>query len=280
MDIFRGSASKKSLKYDHLRLYGSGKGLSRGDAERLAQTMATQRILEEYCETNGLGFVSSYVRLGRDANLLDTGKRRISMVHHVDSIAGGEKNGRNSAGEAPGGRRTKKGKGGVAHKNDDIRQTLLAFRHMDDGEECIIDDNYDFGDFYQDRTNEKDGDYDGNNEYSDPDDGHVDDGIEDDDEPYVIEDEITTHPPTPVTPTDYAEEQLRCFDQLLMLRENICMRENTTSKFLSNAILGELCRHPPTDVSSLKAIAGASPLIERHAQSILKITKKALIPAG
>lgn len=63
VDIFRGSASKKSVKYEHLRLYGSGKSLSRGDAERLAQTMATQRLLEEYCETNGLGFVSSYVRV-------------------------------------------------------------------------------------------------------------------------------------------------------------------------------------------------------------------------
>lgn len=63
VDVFRGSSSKRYSKYTHLRLFGSGKGLSRGDGERLAQTMATQRILEEYCEANGLGYVSSYVRV-------------------------------------------------------------------------------------------------------------------------------------------------------------------------------------------------------------------------
>lgn len=257
VDIFRGSASKKSLKYEHLYLYGSGKGLSRGDAERLAQTMVTQRILEEYCEANGLGFVSSYVRSGRDAGLLDSGKRRISMVHHVDGVAS-DKAARHGASDASAYRPAKKSrdKDTGTHKSDDIKQTLLAFRYMDDEEECVIDDNYDFGDFYHGQAE-----------------GGDDDGAE---ESCVIEDEVEEiPPPMAAAPVDYAEEELRCFDQLLMLRESICMKENITSKFLSNAILGELCRHLPTDVSSLKAIVGSGPLLERHAQAILRITREA-----
>lgn len=246
VDIFRGSASKKSLRYEKLRHYGSGRGLSRGDAERLAQTLVTQRILEEYCEANGLGFVSSYVRIGRDASLLDTGKRRISMVNFDQDQGASSSRGRNS-GDVPN-KRGKKSAVTKETKGKDIRKALELVKNMDYDEEFIIDDDYTYGDFHRDH------DHDGDVMEQ------VDCGLE-------------KSPNLSQENEENTEEQLQCFDQLLMLREDICMKENVTAKFLSNAMIGALSKRPPAELASLRAVTGGGPVVEKHANSILRITR-------
>lgn len=237
VDIFRGSASKKSLKYENLTLYGSGKGLTRGDAERLAQTLVTQQVLEEFCETNGLGFVSSYVRVGRDASSLESGRRRISMINHVEDEPRSRQNNREV--KPAKGRKPMKFTGGIS-------QSLEAMKRMDDTAENFLDD--DFYDFHeqqqhqhQHQLSDKDeifiddeddvimesytnDDY-KNNQYKQ--DSFIDDDCYDDDngsettseqvvmdeEPYLVDAKVDCR-------------QLSCFNELLQLREsvNYCLK--------------------------------------------------------
>lgn len=350
VDIYRGSASKKSIQYDHLPLYGSGRGLTRGDAERLGQTMVTQRILEEFCEANGLGFVSSYVREGREgASLLD-GRKKISMIQSMDAQRGSSEGAR---GGAVGGARTlgpgrAKRRGGA--KGKDIRQTIELVRDMDDdGEHHLTDEDYtDFrtnigglrgeeedeeetglhgnpsgersgggslrggkrgrGDDSMDKGDAMDrGDSmngGGSVNGGDPTGGGskerkkavqqrvpiVLDDEEEGGEPYeedevVMEEERLSFPlrrsqPPPSmssgeTPSEAMERrQLLCFDELLQLRERICMRTQLSSKFLSNSVIGRLSRSPPGELAALRKIVGDNALVEKHAEAILAVTRK------
>jgi bloom syndrome protein len=232
VDIFRGSASKKSVQYEHLRQYGSGKSLSRGDAERLSQMMVTQRILEEYCETNGLGFVSSYVRMGSEAHSLEDGRRRVSLINHVGEEKGGRQSGSKECREV-----SKKKAFSKVTQSKDIRQALEVFRNADDEGERYLDD-YD--------------------EFHHPADEHYD---------------MTMDESESVDPGK-DQREMQCFDELLRLREKICMKTNLSSKFLSNAIIGELSKMPPKDAASLAAITDGGPLIEKHQVAILAVTRK------
>lgn len=279
VDIFRGSASKKSIKYDNLRLYGSGKTLTRGDAERLAQTLVTQKVLEEFCETNGLGFVSSYVRVGSEADALESGRRRISMINHLnDECIKGRRSSESKAKNS-----VDKDKRFAPIKTKDIRSAIVAVREMDDTEENFLED--DFADF---RHVDDYGNL-GNNDIEpididDGDDNFVDDYDMVDRHDCGGIDEIENNDPQVLamerTPTGAVSElerkQLLCFDELLQLREQICIKTNLSSKFLSNAVIGDLSRHPPSDLATLKQRLGDgnNQLIERHFDTILRITHK------
>lgn len=347
VDIYRGSASKKAIQYDHLPLYGSGKGLTRGDAERLAQTMVTQRILEEFCEANGLGFVSSYVREGREgASLLD-GRKKISMIQSLDSQRGSSEGATRGAPRTLGPGRAKRR--GV--KSKDIRQTIELVRDMDDDEEHHLTDE-DYTDFRAniDGRREEEEDEESTEEepaecrgktgrgkrdrgdsaggggepkgrksnaqqrvaivLDDDDEEEPHDGIGEDDEEeeevVMMAEERQSFPlrrqqpppppspgmmhssPSPLLPPSLCppvssgeppseameRRQLLCFDELLQLRERICMRTQLSSKFLSNSVIGRLSRSPPGELTALREIVGDNALVEKHAEAILAVTRK------
>lgn len=77
------------------------------------------------------------------------------------------------------------------------------------------------------------------------------------------------------TPSEAMERrQLLCFDELLQLRERICMRTQLSSKFLSNSVIGRLSRSPPGELVALRKIVGDNALVEKHAEAILAVTRK------
>ena len=61
LDIFRGSLAKPYAAYRHLEHFGSGKDLSRTEAERLVQHLLIENILQDQCVSNAMGFVNTYV---------------------------------------------------------------------------------------------------------------------------------------------------------------------------------------------------------------------------
>lgn len=280
VDIFRGSSSKKSLQYDDLPLYGAGRSLSRGDAERLSQTMVTQRILEEYCETNGLGFVSSYVRVAKEADSLLEGKRKVTMIEHV----GGESSRKSSeTRETSSSRGKRMGSRASSIKTRDIRDAIELVKEMSDGEENYIDDSFDYGALYHVEANDED-------HYGD--DFIVDDDVYKLDEMENVNDDHeysrghtrtndkrwegkSDQAPRYVSMDEEDERrQMKCFDELLQLRERICMRTKLSSKFFSNTTIGQLSRHPPADTAALVAITGGGVFVDRNSEAILEITKK------
>jgi ribonuclease D len=52
------------------------------------------------------------------------------------------------------------------------------------------------------------------------------------------------------------------------------MKDRISSKFLSNAMIGELSRNPPWDLHALKAVIGGGKVIEKHTADIMNILKK------
>lgn len=88
IDIYRGSAAKRISKYQNLTEAGKGKNLSRVDTERLIQNLCTKQVLKEYCVSNKMGFVSSYVKVGPASRQLDNGQLRIILVTTEDDQIG------------------------------------------------------------------------------------------------------------------------------------------------------------------------------------------------
>jgi superfamily II DNA helicase RecQ len=88
IDIYRGSAAKRIAKYQRLNEAGKGKNLSRVDTERLIQNMCTKQVLKEYCVSNKMGFVSSYVKVGPMARQLDNGQLRMVLITTEDEQVG------------------------------------------------------------------------------------------------------------------------------------------------------------------------------------------------
>ncbi len=80
IDIYRGSAAKRIAKYQSLPGAGKGKSLSRVDVERLVQTLCTKQVFKEYCVSNKMGFVSSYVKLGPVSRQLEIGQLQIVLT--------------------------------------------------------------------------------------------------------------------------------------------------------------------------------------------------------
>lgn len=88
IDIYRGSAAKRIAQYQRLAEAGKGKNLSRVDTERLIQNLCTKQVLKEYCVSNKMGFVSSYVKVGPAARQLDNGQLRIVLITTEDDPVG------------------------------------------------------------------------------------------------------------------------------------------------------------------------------------------------
>jgi len=108
---------------------------------------------------------------------------------------------------------------------------------------------------------------------------------EDYDEVYLEED----FPEEEMIEASAAEEEKRksellCFDELLRLRNEICMKEKLPSgKFLSNAIIGRISKSPPENEAKLKEMLaeGTTPLsaialrlLEKYNVAILAITRR------
>lgn len=80
LDAFRGSAAKKALRFQDCEHYGSGRDLSKTDAERLLQYMVTQQALRTYNQTNPGGFTTSYVKLGPKWKDLESGRMKVTLT--------------------------------------------------------------------------------------------------------------------------------------------------------------------------------------------------------
>ena len=80
IDIYRGSGAKRILQYKHLPNAGKGKGLGRGEVERLIQHLCTKQVLMEFNVHNKMGFVSSYVKTGPMARQLESGLLKIVLM--------------------------------------------------------------------------------------------------------------------------------------------------------------------------------------------------------
>lgn len=65
LDIFRGSQAKLYARHQCLPHFGAGKDLSRTEAERLLQHLVVEDVFQEYCVSNALGFVKTYIRVRR-----------------------------------------------------------------------------------------------------------------------------------------------------------------------------------------------------------------------
>lgn len=80
LDAFRGSGAKKALKYQDCEHFGSGRDLSRSDAERLLQAMVTNQVLRSYNQSNPSGFTTSYIKLGSKWKDLENGTMKITLT--------------------------------------------------------------------------------------------------------------------------------------------------------------------------------------------------------
>ncbi|KAJ1948520.1 ATP-dependent DNA helicase sgs1, partial [Linderina pennispora] len=80
-DIFKGSKARQlvSKGFDQLPAYNRGHTLTKSDAERVCHQLVLRQILEEYCESNAMGYVSSYVRVGRNGGRVLQGQLRVVL---------------------------------------------------------------------------------------------------------------------------------------------------------------------------------------------------------
>ncbi|KAJ2582924.1 ATP-dependent DNA helicase sgs1, partial [Coemansia sp. RSA 1804] len=80
-DLFKGSKSKRALERGDkdLPAYGQGKDMLKTDAERLCHRLVLCQVFDEYCESNAMGYVNSYVRTGRNADRVLQGQLRIML---------------------------------------------------------------------------------------------------------------------------------------------------------------------------------------------------------
>ena len=66
IDVFRGSRGSKILQNGHAEIegFGAGANLNRSDVERLFHLLVSKEAITEYSVANGMGFPSTYVRVG------------------------------------------------------------------------------------------------------------------------------------------------------------------------------------------------------------------------
>lgn len=90
MDVFRGAQTKKVTDAGHNRLdnHGKGKGLERGDIERLFNELLSEGGLKEYNEVNRSGFANQYMQLGPRA--IDFKRRRRQLKIQVCTSPNGK----------------------------------------------------------------------------------------------------------------------------------------------------------------------------------------------
>lgn len=79
-DVYKGSKSKKIVTLGHtdIEYHGLGKDLDRGDIERMIFELQNLNALAEY-QVMRAGFATSYIRLGSDANVVLSGRKKIYL---------------------------------------------------------------------------------------------------------------------------------------------------------------------------------------------------------
>jgi len=87
VDVYRGHKAKKitEAKHDKLPEFNSGSDLDRGDVERLFYHLVAEEALEEYNKTNGQGFASQYIKLGRKCREFVEGRSKLQFQVRLSS---------------------------------------------------------------------------------------------------------------------------------------------------------------------------------------------------
>jgi len=69
VDVFRGSQNQKVMSSYHNELssYGKGKQYIKADVERMFHYLITEEVLYEKCERGQMGYVNSYIQIGKKA---------------------------------------------------------------------------------------------------------------------------------------------------------------------------------------------------------------------
>ncbi|KAF3902423.1 hypothetical protein ABW21_db0200050 [Orbilia brochopaga] len=92
-DVYRGSRARAILDngWDQLSGYGQGKKWERDATSRLIAHLFTEEILDQAHVTNGMGFTSSYLTLGRKAKDFMKGLRQLNMLFETSPTAPSKK---------------------------------------------------------------------------------------------------------------------------------------------------------------------------------------------
>lgn len=87
VDIYRGHKVKKitEARHDKLPEFNGGSDLHRGDVERLFYHLVAEDALEEYNKTNGQGFASQYIKLGRKCREFAEGRSKLRFQVRLSS---------------------------------------------------------------------------------------------------------------------------------------------------------------------------------------------------
>jgi superfamily II DNA helicase RecQ len=304
LDAFRGSAAKKSLKFQDCMNYGSGRDLPKTEAERILQEMVINQVLRTYNQTNPGGFTTSYIKLGAKYKDLENGKLRITLT-----VCEEEDN------------RTTTGSNSTTH------QTKKATTWPKRKAPTIIDedDEVDFLDKYDD------------DEYVDEE-GYLSNEEEDSDFNCYEEEHESKIPSSPVyNATSFKENKSKsgvnsssstrkndgndkrddfvslsklapeyqsvlyrgevssivkkgasesvvqpsgiCYDRLIQWRDGIAQEKKLNAAFvLSNGVLGSLARQLPADEDELSGIPGMTQdKISKYGKDILSITHRYIL---
>ncbi|KAJ6261087.1 ATP-dependent DNA helicase hus2/rqh1 [Drechslerella dactyloides] len=92
-DVYRGSRARAILDngWDKLSGYGQGKSWDKDAVQRLIAHLFTEEILDQAHVTNGMGFTTSYLTLGRKAHTFQQGLRQLDMLFETSPTAPSKK---------------------------------------------------------------------------------------------------------------------------------------------------------------------------------------------
>ena len=81
IDVYRGSCNKKVSESGSASnpYHGSGKNISKVDADRLFKLLVIQRALVEHLQSNKAGFVHAYLKIGPNASKVLSGEVKIRL---------------------------------------------------------------------------------------------------------------------------------------------------------------------------------------------------------
>lgn len=295
LDIFRGSAAKRSIQFQHCQFYGSGRDLAKTEAERVLQAMVNQQVFRNSCETNALGYVSSYLKTGAKVGDLLTGRLRISLSvceeeREEEQTAGPRGVKRNGATVVQG--RAKKA--AVISDDEDY-----AMGYMDD---------YDYEDSF---INDNDpGESLGERDVASKRVPRVPDSPET--KPAVaktrknargpaaktVANEATATTATAMTGTAMTSADIatiavattaattaasapagNCYEALIQWRDRVAMEKKFNAAFVvSNGVLGAIARSLPSSMAELKGVPGLSmDRTEKYGDAILNITSRYIL---
>lgn len=85
VDVYRGSNAKKFAEHQDLEEFGQGADLERGDVERLFYRLVEEKALDQYNETNRMGFTNQYIQLGTGHREFESGRRKLTFQVRMSS---------------------------------------------------------------------------------------------------------------------------------------------------------------------------------------------------